>query len=168
MSDRYQIEIGLYGYWVKDTAKGRSRFIEADPATLANLDTIFRDRERGRPPKVYFRDAEGKIGIPPEPDMIPKDCQRFECSSLAEEDALAKEMSAEMYSKWQDHGAMTEIFDGMFDDPRKSLVDALASGPRGRKEAEAIRIMLSDLDQEAAQRQKITSNVFFHNREYDR
>jgi|HubBroStandDraft_2_1064218.scaffolds.fasta_scaffold64085_3 hypothetical protein len=194
MSNRYQIEISDYGYWVKDTGKQRTRFVHASKEELADIadmyvpepgesplfDKIIRPglglaRELGRPPKVYYRDAEGKIGIPPEPDMVPPDCQRYEITSLTEEDAIAKEMSAEMYQKWQDHGEFTEIMEGMLAETtgrtvgaRRELVDALAAGAKGRKEAECIRIMLDDLDREESKNQRVNIEHMFHSREYDR
>lgn len=179
MSSRYEIEIACTGYWVKDTHKLRSRFVPCSPE---ELQTISEDlmiqrgtkpvREIGRPPKVYFRDSEGKIGIPPEPDMVPPDCQRYEITSLTEEDAIAKEMSVEMYAKWSDHGEFTEIMEGMLAETtgrtvgaRRELVDALAAGAKGRKEADCIRIMLEDLDREESKNQRVNIDHYFHSRE---
>lgn len=177
---RYQITISDHGYWVTDTHKGRNRFVPASASELSALNAdlaIERARspirESGRTPRVYYRDAEGKIGIPPEPDMIPKDCQRFECTTLAEEDALAREMSADMLSKWKDHGEGTEMMEAMLADytgksfgARDELVRALNNNPRGRKEKDIIRIMLSELDQEEALNHRANTDFFWHSREF--
>jgi len=176
---RFEITISDYGYWVADTHKGRNRFVPASPSELSALNAdlaIARAqapiREAGRTPRVYYRDAEGRIGIPPEPDMIPKDCQRYECTSLAEEDALAREMSQEMQQKWKDNGEGTEMCEAMLADytdrpvgAKQELVNALNNNPRGRKEKEVIRIMLSELDREEALNHRVNTDFYWRSRE---
>jgi hypothetical protein len=48
---------------------------------------------------------------------------------------------------------------------RRELVDALASGVHGRKEADCIRIMLDDLDREESKNQRVNIDHYFHSRE---
>jgi hypothetical protein len=81
-------------------------------------------------------------------------------------------MSAEMYARWADHGEFTELMEGMLAETsgrrvgaRRELVDALASGVHGRKEADCIRIMLDDLDREESKNQRVNIDHYFHSRE---
>jgi hypothetical protein len=118
-------------------------------------------------PVTYYVDSNGKIGVPPEPGLEPPDNVTVHTfNTLAEADRLSSLMQAQMYEDFQDDGVATEYFDRVTGWDRSQMLDAMQHG-RGRKEREIARLMLEDVDREAADRQRIATRASFHYRDYD-
>ena len=119
-------------------------------------------------PVTYYIDDKGKIGVPPEPGMEPPDNVTVHTfNTLAEADRLSARMREQMYADFQDDGVATEYFDQVTGWSREEMLHAMSHG-RGRKEREIARLMLEDVDREAADRQRISTEAFFHYRNFDR
>lgn len=119
-------------------------------------------------PFTYYVDQDGKIGVPPEPCLEPPDNVTVHtANTLAEADRLSRIMQDQMYRDFQDDGVATKYFDQVTGYDRSQLLQAMSEG-RGRKEREVARLLLEDIDREAANRQRITTSAHFHFREYDR
>lgn len=164
------------GYWIR-VREGRSRFIQANSETakriasgyeLTKLDAAARTMAAGtHEPVVYFRNADGKIGIPPDPSMIPFGCERLEARNLRDLDKLSAEMNQDHYRDFQDDGAFTEGMDEMLGSPRQYLVDRLQQGGLSNLNRDLIHECIKHADFEASQRQKITTDTRFRIRDYD-
>jgi hypothetical protein len=164
------------GFWC-EFKPGRSRFFAAgsDMAlkiqagqAIEKLDASRRAFAAGtHEPVVYFRNQDGKIGVPPDPTMIPAGCVRYEANNLADVDRISAEMDADHYQGFQDDGAFTRGLDDFLGEPRKYLVDRLMEGALSNKHRDVIHEMIKDADFEAAQRQKITTRTAFHWRDHD-
>lgn len=120
-------------------------------------------------PMVYFRDSEGKINIPPDPSLVPKNCERLEVRTLREADALAKEMTAVLQESWSHDAEVTAQLDMMAVDengrtPRQIVADE-HNRPISDYGREVTAEMLRALDREEADRQRVSANVFFNWRE---
>jgi len=168
------IEKADHGFWV-EYKPGRKRFILATPQEMAEFDIALLEKKKRAfkagqiDPVQYYRADDGTVGIPSEPGLLPDGIRRdqvFEASSLSELDSLSKEMSREYYEKWNDHGEFTEMMESALDSPRSRLISQMMN-PKSEKERDVIRLLLKELDREAADRQRVTSNVFFHQREFN-
>jgi hypothetical protein len=165
------------GFWVK-FREGRSRFFAAgsDMALKLQAGQAFEKIEESRrafaagthEPVVYFRNEDGKIGVPPDPSMIPAGCVRYEANNLAEIDRISAEMDRDHYNDFQDDGRFTAGMDDWLGGPRQYLVDRLQQGNLTNKHRDVIHAMIRDADYEAGQRQKITTRTAFHFRDHDR
>lgn len=116
-------------------------------------------------PLVYFRDESGKIGIPPDPSMIPAGMERLEARTLADVDRMMAEMSRESLADFTDEeGAFQEGLDYIIGNPRRHLVQQLGRSISNR-ERDFIHEAIKDLDYEQGQRQKITTETRHHLRD---
>jgi len=164
------------GFWC-EFKPGRSRFFAAgsDMAlkiqagqAIEKLDASRRAFAAGtHEPVVYFRNSEGKIGVPPDPSMIPAGCVRYEANSLSEVDRISAEMDRDHYSEFQDDGRFTAGMDDFLGEPRQYLVERLMQGGLTNKHRDVIHAMIKDGDHEASQRQKITTRCGFRFRDWD-
>lgn len=137
--------------------------------SLSRLEDSQRRHATGtHEPVTYYIDDKGDIGVPPEPGLQPPDNVTVHTfNTLQEADRLAAKMRDQMYRDFQDDGVATEYFDQVTGWDRDDMLRAMREGG-GRKEREVARLMLEDIDREAADRQRISTNAFFHFREYDR
>lgn len=169
-----RIEKSDHGFWVYPK-EGRGKFIPFGSPTAdrinagLSLDTLDKRRRTEKngciEPVIYFRDEDGKIGVPPDPSMIPEGAVVLTATSLGELDKLSSEMQRELHASWKDNGFTAEM-EEMMGLPRKQLVGEMANAsPYGR---EVIRGLISALDKEESDRDRIQANTFFHRREYDR
>jgi hypothetical protein len=170
-TDRYTVERGQYGVWVKDLDKGRSRFIECDPdkfrlLDLATLEKTRRAYKEGtHEPMTLIRDENGKLGVPPQPDCIPDGCTAFTINSLQEADAVAREMREDLRNTWKDEGDFTRALDeAMGGDPRAVLLHNMQYG-KGDIEREVCRSLIEILDAEEDNRRRVAAELHFRWRE---
>lgn len=121
-------------------------------------------------PVVYYRDEEGKINLPPNPDMLPPGVERMEIRSLSEADALCREMSTELRSRF-DYDSTADLDDMARDScgrtPRQ-VVQEENNRPLTDYGREVTSAMLEQLDREEADRRDVKANVFFRWREFDK
>ena len=167
-----RVEKSDHGFWV-EYRDGRKRFIPFGTATAnriaqgLTIEKIERRRTEKTghiEPVTYYRDAEGNIGIPPEPNLLPEGAIPLQATSLQELDKLSREMTDQMRATWRDEG-FTEEMEQMLGMPRKELVAQMQeSTPYGQ---EVIRGLLSHLDKEESDRDRVSANVYFRHREYD-
>jgi len=157
------------GHWMCEMALGRTLQDSPIARAIYRLKDARRSHKAGtHEPVTYYVDREGKIGVPPEPGMQPPDNVTVHTAdNLREIDRLSAKMQDQMYREFQDDGVATEYFDQVTGWDRSQMLDAMQHG-RGRKEREIARLMLEDVDQEAANRQKISTRAMFHWREHDR
>lgn len=155
---------------------GRGRFILAGSSTARaiteghSISLTIAAGERmaagTHEPLVYFRNEQGKIGIPPDPSMIPTGFERLEARTLADVDRMMAEMSRESLADFTDEeGAFQEGLDAIIGNPRQHLVSQLGRSI-SNKERDVIHVMLKELDHEQAQRQKITTDVRHYGRDH--
>ncbi len=158
-------------HWMCADVRGEINLGSESPIQRAmyKLKDELHSRVRGtHEPVTYYIDDKGKIGVPPEPGLEPPDNVTVHTfNTLAEADRLAAKMQQQMYEDFQDDGVATEYFDRVTGFSRDEMLQAMAEG-RGRKEREIARLMLEDIDQEARDRQRISTSAFFHYREFDR
>lgn len=170
-----KIEKSDYGYWVypKD---GRCRFISFDSPSGIRisqglvLDSVGKSKRAfatGTHEKmVFFRNAEGKVGIPPDPNMIPIGCQKFEVKSLAEADALSREMTNDLKRQFADDAATDYFEDAQRDENGNTPREVISRYATSTEYEREVRVeMLKHLDKLADDRNKVDTNVFFDWRE---
>ncbi len=118
-------------------------------------------------PFIYYIDRDGRVGVPPQPGLPPPDNVTVHtANTLQEADRLAATMREQMYREFQDDGVATAFWDRQFGYDRQEIVRATTGAPTA-KGREIARQLLSDLDREAADRQRITTGAYFHWREHD-
>lgn len=162
-------------HWMCALAKGETLRDSPIARAIFQLQDHSRRHAAGtHEPFTYYRDRDGKVGVPPEPGLEPPDNVTVHtANTLHEADRLCREMQEQMYDDFQDDGVATAAFDqmtGVGDGrpySRDDLVHAMSHG-RGRKERDVARLMLEDLDKEERDRQRVTTSAHFHWREYDR
>ncbi len=109
---------------------------------------------------VYYRDEGGTICIPPDPGMVPAGYTAITVESIREAEKLSKEVAADYYNRFQDHGAFTTSMEDALGDPRRRLLDRM--GVTGSNlERDVIRELVKDMDKEASARQNIRSDAHF-------
>ena len=180
MSMSIELSDDFTGCWVEVKA-GRKRFFpEKNHLTQAarlglltrpKLDESLKNTEKEHDNlRVLYRDASGKLGIPPHPDMIPPGCDRIDVSSLNEEDKLMREMHADLKSQMGED-FMTPLLDQVFADENGNTPrDILKSSTAYRTDygREMCRAMLKTLDEEESRRNNPEIVSYFHTREFDR
>jgi hypothetical protein len=164
------------GFWIY-FRQGRARFYPstsemADRVRNAQTVSVIESARVHAPgtfePVRYFRNAEGKIGIPPSPDSpLPLDCTPFSANTLPEIDALSAEMNADHLREWESSQEFTDGLNHALGDPRGELVRRL-SNSKSEFQRDVIREMLADSDREDRNRANISSRTMFRFREYDR
>lgn len=132
-------------------------------------DRLLEDAERrskagSHEPITYYVDRDGRIGVPPDPRLPPPDNVTVHyANTLAEVDRLSRTMQRQMYEEFQDGGVATAAFDKMVGFNR----DEMLRGAKTNKGREMVREMLRDLEKEERDRQRISTEAYFHFREYD-
>ena len=101
------------GFWLYPRA-ARARFIPAGSSTataiqngqtLEGIDKIRRTYAEGtHEPLVYFRNAEGKIAIPPDPNLLPPGVERLEANSLRAIENVMSELNLDHFRDFEDTG----------------------------------------------------------------
>jgi hypothetical protein len=173
-----QVEINEDGStWVEIRA-GRKRYFGPKHAVSIavrgnslKLDELINPIDRDHTKRVVYRDADGKYGVPPDPNVIPEGCERIEINSLAEEDRIAGEMRRDIERDFADDREMTRQLDRAFADKNgKTPREIIASSGAYKTDfgREMCHAMLESLDAEERNREKVNVNFFFHTREYDR
>lgn len=115
---------------------------------------------------IFYRDAEGKVGIPPDPNMIPAGCQKFEVKSLAEADALSREMTNDLKRQFADDAATDYFEDAQRDENGNTPREVISRYATSTEYEREVRVeMLKHLDKLADDRNKVDTNVFFDWRE---
>lgn len=113
---------------------------------------------------VLFRNSNGDIGVPPDPSVIPDGCTAFTVDNLRDADRVAAEMTSQLRKSWSDDGDFTRRMDAEYGNPRSRLIEQMAN-PKTEFEREVIRGLISDLDKEEGDRERISGEVHFDWRE---
>lgn len=117
--------------------------------------------KQGQPTHAYYyRNPDGTIGIPPAPELAPPGVTLERIDDIATARKLSAEMSAHDYEKFQDHGRFTEEMESILGNPRQTLIDQMAH-PKSQLERDTIPLLIEELDKEAADRTKISTDVKF-------
>ena len=117
--------------------------------------------KQGQPTHAYYyRNPDGTIGVPPTPDMAPEGVTLERIESIRDAEKLQKEMSQELYDKFQDHGRFTAEMDEIFGDPIATL-RTQATHPKSQLEKDTIPLLIKELEDEGARRTKIETDVKF-------
>lgn len=160
------------GYWLYPRAS-RARFVTADSSTaqairngqaIENLERSRRNFAEGtHEPLVYFRNASGKIAIPPDPTILPPGVERLEANSLRAIDSVMSELNLDHLRDFEDTGEFQAGLEEMAGSPRQYLVDRLNSGDSmSNIQRDTMRLMISELDDEQRNRGRITSETRHH------
>lgn len=165
------------GFWVY-ARTGRGRFYAKNSSVAQSIlsgqnltklhDAQVRLAAGTHEAVAYFRDENGRIGIPPTPNSpIPADCIRFEARTLKEIDSLSAEMTRESLRDWESSQEFTDGLNDALGDPHGDLKHRLMTS-RSDKEKDVIRLMLADSDREDRNRANVSANTIFRFREFDR
>ena len=160
------------GFWIYLRA-GRARFVPAGSSTaqairngqaIENLERSRRNFAEGtHEPLVYFRNASGKIAIPPDPTILPPGVERLEANSLRAIDSVMRELNLDHLRDFEDTGEFQAGLEEMAGSPRQYLVDRLNSGDSmSNIQRDTMRLMISELDDEQRNRGRITSETRHH------
>ena len=169
----HRVEISENGVWVYPRDRGRGRYYGNETSVAksvrqGNVEDFKRPRfykEGHHEPVYYLRDAEGKVGVPPEPGLpIPDGSTLFEATSLQEIDKISREMNLELAEQFRDEGEFTEMVDYVMGDPRKVLAQNLLN-PKSNLERDLIPMLLDVLDGSADERTRAKTQLFFRGRE---
>ena len=131
---------------------------------IENLERSRRNFAEGtHEPLVYFRDASGKIAIPPDPTILPPGVERLEANSLRAIDSVMSELNLDHLRDFEDTGEFQAGLEEMAGSPRQYLVDRLNSGDSmSNIQRDTMRLMISELDDEQRNRGRITSETRHH------
>jgi hypothetical protein len=172
-----QLTITESGYWINFRNYSRLVLCSQDEAaeavrTMNAVNALkqiqsSKDNHQNRTKTVVYRDAEGKINIPPDPKMIPSGCERIEIKSLADADRVTRELQTELAEKWSYDS--TEDMDRMLADRNGNTpIEWLRKyGAKTAKGREIVNIMIEELEREASNRNEVRTNTFFRWREFD-
>ena len=117
-------------------------------------------RDRHQQKTVYYRDAEGKVCIPPDPNMIPAGYTAIKIESVREAEALQREVGEDYRQRWSDHGEFTQMMEQSLDNPRRQLIDRMQV-TKSNLERDTIRELVKDMDNTQSQRENVRSEARF-------
>lgn len=172
-----RIERSDHGWWVHND-RGRGRFYPNGSSVAEKIERgldaeAMAEAERTRrvfaegthEPVKAWRNPDGTIGIPPDPSFpCPDDAEPFEIRTLAQADAVCKEIREEMLGKWQGDQQFTEMADWAFGDPRKALLQRMAE-TSSNFERDTLRLLVEELDKEQSNRENVDAYSYFPWRE---
>ena len=117
--------------------------------------------KQGQPQHAYYyRNHDGTIGIPTSIDEAPPGVTLERIDSIRTAERLQKEMSQELYDKFQDHGQFTEFMDSALGDPISTL-HTQATHPKSQLEKDTIPLLIKELETLGSERTKIETDVKF-------
>lgn len=166
-------ESGGYFVYPNDGARGRyyaqgSKTANAIQAGSGQIDpeTGVRVNKFGtHEPVFYFRDGNGKVGIPPAGGLdLPEGCTLHEARSLQEIDSLTKEIQKDFNDSVHDDGMATRMFDMVLGDPIRQLEDAMRKA-KSEIEKEVTGLLIRDLEAMESRNQESYGNMYFRERE---
>lgn len=174
----HRVERSDYGWWVYPRGGQRAKFYPHGSVTARRIDSgiALDNLERTRrahatgthEPISAWRNPDGTIGIPADPSFAPPaDSEPFQITTLAQADAIAREIEAQTYAQWHGDEAFTSAMDERLGHPREALNTRLLQ-TSSQFEKEVIREFLKELDTKESQRRDIRVHAGFHYRDYDR
>jgi hypothetical protein len=164
------------GFWIYPNGGARARYYGPESHIAQSLgagnqevDPEVRARNFAagtHEPVYYLRNERGEAGIPPEPGLpIPAGSTLHEAKSLAEIDALSREMSRDLLEKVFDDGTATRFFDRLLGNPIETLKDQMRNPRISRMERDVIPLLIQDLERMEDRNRDVEANVRFRSRE---
>jgi hypothetical protein len=160
-------EVTDSGVWVR--RNNRLRFVMCSPEELTSLklDSLDKTRrafaEGTHEPVTYYRDAEGKVCIPPTADTDTGGFERLQINTLADADRICREVQQDYYERFSNE-TFTEDMDKNLGDPR-GVLNSRLSVSRSNLERDTIRGLLKELDKEEDKRRSVYTEAHFRWRE---